>query len=246
MVSVIMPAYNSGKTISSSMESVVGQSYENWELLIYDDASCDNTLEKVYEYNKEDKRIKIFEGKKNKGVSFARNRLLQEASGRYIAFLDSDDRWKSDKLEKQLSFMEQTGCGFCYSGFELMDETGKISGKTMDIPGKKADYKALLKNNFIGMLTIVIDTELTGKISFSSKRHEDLILWLSLARKDVQMLGIGETLAYYRISGKSLSGNKLKSAVWRWKVYYSTENLGIFKSLYYMSIYICNSILKRI
>jgi glycosyltransferase involved in cell wall biosynthesis len=246
LVSVIMPAYYSEGTISTAIESVIAQTYANWELLIYDDCSGDRTLDIAGEYSDSDNRIIVVKGNLNTGVASARNKALEKAKGRFISFLDSDDRWKTDKLEKQIEFMKQNECAMAYSSYEIMESHGKLTGKVITSLYKEADYESLLKNNYIGTLTVMIDRLLISDIHFSSSRHEDYLLWLEFVKKGYKLLGMEESLAYYRVSPRSLSGNKVKAAIWRWNVYRRNEKLSFVRSLYYMFMYTTNSIAKRI
>ena len=246
MVSVIMPAYNSEGYIAAAVKSVLEQTFTNLELIICDDASKDETLKTAKSAATGDSRVIIIENKSNSGVAETRNNAMRNASGRYIAFLDSDDIWKQDKLEKQLNFMKKSGCALCYASYELINENGEPLKKGPAVIRNTADYKSLLKNNFIGMLTVLVDRSITGDMVFSRNRHEDLIMWLVLAKKGLLMRGINQSVALYRVSGNSLSGNKLKAAAWRWRVYRESEKLNLPKSIWYMLSYIVNSILKRI
>ena len=245
MVSVIMPAYNSGGYIAGAVKSVLKQSYMNLELIICDDASSDRTIEIADNAASGDSRVTIIKNDINSGVSATRNHAMKKAAGRYIAFLDSDDLWEPDKLKKQLQFMKVNDCALCYASYGFINEDSEPLKKGLAIIRTVADYKSLLKNNFIGMLTVVIDRSKTGDIVFSDKRHEDLIMWLAFAKKGMLLMGLKQSLASYRISASSLSGNKLKAAAWRWKVYRESEKLNIAVSLWYMAFYITNSILKR-
>jgi glycosyltransferase involved in cell wall biosynthesis len=246
LVSVIMPAYNSGAYITGAVKSVLSQSYENLELIISDDCSKDNTIDAATKASGGDQRVKIITSEKNTGVSGARNRALESAAGQYIAFLDSDDIWNHDKLDKQIKSIKTGGYGLSYGSYGFMNESGDVFNSRIAKINIKAGYKSLLKDNFIGMLTVLIDREKTGTFRFSDDRHEDLILWLKFAKMGIAMGGLNESLAYYRVSGSSLSGNKLKAALWRWRVYRKIEKLNIFESIWYMVNYIFNSIRKRV
>lgn len=246
LVSVVMPAYFSEATISGAIDSVIDQTYTNWELLIYDDCSGDGTLDLVEKYARNDARIRVVVGNENHGVASARNIAIVNAKGRYISFLDSDDKWKPNKLQMQLDYINKNNCDICYSSYDLIDSKGRDTGKKINIPQTLADYKSLLKNNYIGTLTVMIDRMKVGNIQFRRNRHEDFLLWLSFVSQGYKIMGITESLAKYRVSYGSLSGNKIKAAVWRWKVYYKIEKLGLFHSLYYMVVYTFNSIVKRI
>ena len=245
-VSVIMPAYYSEDTISPAIESVMAQTYSNWELLIYDDCSGDRTLDIAMEYSNKDDRITVVKGNLNSGVASARNKAVKMAGGRYISFLDSDDLWKTDKLQKQIAFMKRNDCAMCYTSYETMDSHGNGTGKIITGLHKEADYESLLRNNYIGTLTVIIDRKYINDFHFTSNRHEDYLLWLDFVKNGYRLMGLDESLAYYRVSNRSLSGNKIKAAIWRWKVYSKIEKLGIARSLYYMFLYTMNSIAKRI
>ncbi|HPQ47472.1 MAG TPA: glycosyltransferase family 2 protein [Clostridia bacterium] len=246
MVSVIMPAYNSEGTISSAIDSVIAQTYTDWELLIYDDCSNDGTCNIAAGYSGRDKRITVVRGDRNAGVASARNKALEMAAGRFISFLDSDDLWKADKLRKQVDFMHETGCSLCYTSYELMNSSGTGTGRIVKSVYKEADYKSLLRNNYIGTLTVLIDRNCIDEINFTSNRHEDYLMWLDFVKKGYSLMGLDESLAYYRVSRGSLSGNKMRAAAWRWNVYRNCEGITFGRSLLYMAIYTFNSIAKRI
>ncbi|MBN2557931.1 MAG: glycosyltransferase [Clostridia bacterium] len=243
-VSVIMPAYQSGAYIKEAIESVVSQTYGDWELLIYNDGSTDDTGAIAGSYAEMDPRIKVLGGGVNKGIVHARNASIEQACGRYIAFLDSDDAWKPQKLAVQLEFMGINDCPFCYSSYEYMYENSEKSGKKV-MPRKKASYVSLLANNYIGMLTVVIDRKKVPGVSFELIHHEDLVLWLRLLKQGVGMMGTGESLAFYRIRRGSLSGNKIRAGKWRWNIFYRVEKLGLVRSAGYFVLYAFNSIRKR-
>lgn len=246
LVSVIMPAYNSSDYIKYAVDSVLLQTYGNLELIIYDDASKDNTLLIALESAERDSRIKIIKGKINSGVAIARNNAIKAANGRFLAFLDSDDIWKPEKLETQIKYINETNCDLCYASYDFIDSKGNPLKKKSAVIKEEADYKSLLRDNFIGLLTVLIDRAKTGEIEFSANRHEDLILWLYLTKKDCKLKGLNQPLAFYRVSGSSLSGNKLKAAKWRWDIYRKNEKLNILLSLWYMTIYIIKAIYKRL
>ncbi|MFO7612184.1 MAG: glycosyltransferase family 2 protein [Clostridia bacterium] len=244
-VSVIMPAYQSEAYIKEAIESVVSQTYEDWELLVYNDGSTDATESIAVSYSEKDPRIKILDGGSNKGLVNARNSSVSEAKGRYLAFLDSDDIWKPEKLKTQVEFMGINDCPFCYSSYEYIYENGERAGKRVNRTKKMASYGSLLANNYIGMLTVMIDRKQIQRIEFPMIHHEDLALWLRLLKQGVVMMGIKQSLAFYRIRKSSLSGNKIKSGKWRWNIYYRAEQLGFLRSTWYFVLYMVNSIRKR-
>lgn len=246
LVSIITPAYNAAEYIAETIESVLEQTYPKWEMLIVNDCSKDNTAEIVQSYAVKDKRIKLINLKQNSGAAVARNTAIQNAKGRYIAFLDSDDIWKKEKLQKQLNFMQQNGYAFTFHDFIMFDDwTEKEKGKFIKV-SKKVDYKKLLKgNNTGGCLAVCIDRNVVKEIYIPNKRHEDYICWLDILKNfQIQGYGINEVLGYYRVGKASVSSNKLKSAFWTWKVYRESQKLSLIESIYYMYFYCLNGIRK--
>ncbi len=206
LVTVITPAYNAERHIRYAIESVINQDYKNWEMLIVDDCSKDNTKQVVQDYSKEDNRIKLISIEKNGGVANARNIALRRAKGKYVAFLDSDDLWKPNKLSKQIEFMKKNNCYFTFSSYELINDEGIPLDKTIRVP-KVVDYKRLLKGNPIGCLTVVLDKEKIGKIEMPNVGHEDYATWLNIVQSGITAYGIDEELALYRKTENSLSSN---------------------------------------
>ncbi len=243
LVSVISPMFNARDTVRATIESVIAQSYEDWELIIADDCSTDNGADIVKEYMDKEPRIRCFKMPENAGAAAARNAALDKARGRYIAFLDCDDIWDSEKLKTSIGFMKNKDAGLVYHSCDLIDMEGDPTGKVRHVP-ESADYKSLLKSNFIPCLTAVLDREKTGDIRMPLIRHEDYALWLELAKKDVKMAGFDKVLAHYRVGGKTLSSNKFKALSWRWKIYREYLHLGIFKSGYYFMWYAFSALKK--
>lgn len=235
-VSVIMPVYNGEKFISQSIESVISQTFSNWELIIIDDCSIDNTPSLLENLSRRENKIRVISLKERVGPSKARNIGIKEARGKYIAFLDSDDLWLPEKLQKQIDFMEKNDLAFTYSSYYLIDEDGNSLGEF--IVKEIITYKDLLKTNSIGCLTAIYDTEKLGKMYMPDIKHEDYALWLSILRKIGFTKGIQEPLAIYRIRSNSVSSNKLKSVSYQWKIYRKVEKLSFFVSLYYFVHYI--------
>ncbi len=243
LVSIITPSYNSEKYIKETIESVLTQSYKNWEIIIVDDASSDNATQIVDEYVKKDSRVKLIKLKQNRGPANARNRAIKKASGKYIAFLDSDDIWLPTKLEKQIEFLQENNLVITYSAYETMDEDSKYIN-TRNIQ-KSITYKDMLKSNHIGNLTGIYDVDFFGKITMKEHGHEDYILWLEILKQIESTKGIPEPLAKYRVLSKSISSNKLKALKWQWKIYRDIEKLGLVQSAYTMIWYIFYALKKR-
>ncbi|ELJ8549488.1 glycosyltransferase [Vibrio cholerae] len=239
LVSIIMPAYNSSRFIKDSIESVLSQSYSNWELLVVDDCSTDDTALIVKWHEKKDKRVKYIKMEANTGSpSGPRNKGLEEARGEYIAFLDSDDLWKFQKLEKQIDFMVNNNYEFICSSYEIISEEGEKIGTYK--PSESVDYEMMLKNNSVGCLTAVVKRSLIEGYSFPRCGHEDYALWLKLVKKTYKIYACCETLAAYRKVSNSVSSNKMKVFKFFWHIYRYEENLSILKTLYLCSRYFVN------
>lgn len=237
LVSIIMPSYNSSSTILRSIESILTQSYQKWELLVVDDCSDDNTVQIIEAIS--DPRIKCYSLHSNSGSpAKPRNFALDVASGDYIAFLDSDDCWRSDKLAKQIFFMEENNLEFTCTAYDIINVNGmNISSYC---PPRKVTYEQLLTNNSIGCLTAVVRKDLIGDYKFPVCGHEDFALWLKLVKKSKLVYGLTEKLASYRKLENSVSSNKSKLIAFYWNIYRNEEGFGVIKSLYLCSKYFVN------
>lgn len=234
LVSIIMPTYNCGKFISESIDSVIGQTITEWELLIVDDCSTDNTAEIVKEYADKYANIKYQCLEENSGPAVARTRAIKFAKGKYIAFLDSDDLWYPNKLQKQIEFMEKNKIYFSATAYERMDENGN-SLHTVMIPPKKTDYKKCIRlSNPIGNLTVMYNQEKLGKFEVPMiQKRNDFALWLRILSKTDFCYGMDEVLGKYRLGRTgSVSQNKLKQMKYHWKLYHDIEQHSLFRSLY--------------
>lgn len=247
LVSIIMPAYNGGAYIEDAVKSVILQSYTNWELLIIDDQSSDNSLDIAYSFSKTDERIRVIALKKNSGVANARNVGIGKSTGDYIAFLDSDDCWKKDKLSKQIKFMEENNYSFTFSSAEIMNENGEPLNKIRTAPSQ-IDYKTLLKGNPINCLTVIIKKADVENIMMPLIKHEDYATWLNLLQRNniLYAYGMKESLAYYRVSNNSVSSNKVKTLKWTWNIFFNHQKLGLIKSMIYMFLFTVNTSFKHI
>ena len=245
LVSVIMPVYNCENFIGFAVESVINQTYNNWELIMVDDASTDNSLDIILKYARSDSRIRIIRLSKNFGAAVARNKAIEAAKGRFIAFLDCDDMWKKEKLEKQIKFMVDNDIAFSYSNFAVVSESGKDLKKIIS-PKEELDYKKMLKGNSIGCLTVIIDKDKIGEFKMPLiKKGQDYATWLNILKEGCKAYKIDESLAIYRRRKNSLSGNMISSLKRTWNIYYNIEKLGLLKSTYYFSIYMIRAIKKR-
>lgn len=243
LVSIITPSYNSEKFIAQTIESVLAQSYPNWEMIIIDDLSQDKSTEIIKKYMLHESRIKFVSLDKNSGPAIARNRGIEEAKGRYIAFLDADDIWLPHKLERQITFMSQYDLAFTYSSYHLIDEENNNLGTFTT--KEYVRYTDLLKTCSIGCLSAIYDVKKLGKVYMPLiRKRQDYGLWLKILREVKETRGILEPLAVYRILKNSVSSNKLKAAQYQWKIYREIEELNILKSLYYFIHYAVNGVLK--
>lgn len=231
LVSIIMPSYNTANYIEASIESVRHQTYENWELIIVDDCSADNTDEVVRPFLT-DGRIRYLKNEKNSGAAVSRNRALREAKGRWIAFLDSDDLWLPEKLEKQVAFMEQNGYHFSYTNYEEINMAGEKTGVRVTGP-KKITKTGMFNYCWPGCLTVMYDAEAVGLIQIADiKKNNDYAMWLKVCRKaDCYLLD--ECLAQYR-KGRagSVSTHSVKTMVgWHYKLFREAEGFGLVQSV---------------
>ena len=246
LVSIITPSYNSARFINECVNSVLEQTYTNWELIIIDDASDDNSRELISDIAERDNRIKFVFLTKNIGAAGARNIALEMSEGRYIAFLDSDDVWKTEKLTTQIDFMQFNDISFSFSSYQPMSENGMEFFREIKAP-LKIDYNSFLKNTIIGCLTVVLDKDKIGDFKMPNLRtSQDMALWLSIMRGGVIAYGIQKSLAYYRIVETSNTANKLKVAKGVWDVYRIQEELGYLRSAWCFLNYAFNAVKKRI
>lgn len=242
-VSIIMPTFNSGTYISVAIESVTSQIFTDWELIIIDDGSKDNTSEIVNHYSNSDNRIKYIRNAFNKGVSHARNIGLNIASGEYVAFLDSDDFWDVNFLKKMYDFCKKNNYNFCTASYHIFDER-KNKFKKSFLVEKKFNYYNLLKKNSISCLTVLVKKKLIGSTRMIEIKNEDYLFWLEIAKKVDWIYGNEECLATYRLRSGSRSSNKFKVLRARWQIYRKFENLGLISSIYYFLHYLYYSINK--
>ena len=246
LVSVIMPCFNAEKYISESIESVVNQTYTNWELLITDDQSSDRTPAIVQAFSEKEPRINFAVAEQHSGIAGTRNQSLARAKGRFVAFLDNDDLWVADKLEKQVSFMLENGHAFVYSAYELMNEDGSPQGKTINTSGV-VSYDKYLKNTIIGSGTIMLDTQQTGFLLMpDNATSDDMALWCKILKDGHCAYPMKDVLMKYRVRSNSASANKLKAAKDVWLVYRKQEKLPFFRALGCFVCYAFNATIKRI
>lgn len=244
LVSIVMPSHNSSGYIGQSIESVKKQTYQNWELLIVDDVSDDDTLEIVKGYMANDQRIKLFPMKERGGASIARNFAIRKAEGKYIAFLDSDDLWDENKLTKQVYYMKENGFAFTYTNYFQIRGSDVIKNVTSP---KEITYKKMLQRNWIGCLTVMYDQSKVGVIQIPKiDKRNDYALWLLILRKVNKGYLLDEKLAYYRLNNGVSKGNKAILIKYHYYLFKEILNLSLTKSIYYTICNVYNYIKEKI
>lgn len=219
LVSIVMPAYNCEKYVVEAINSILAQTYRNWELLVLDDGSKDNTLRIIEDFSQNDSRIKALPNGKNMGVSATRNRGIELASGEWIAFLDSDDMWKPEKLEKQFEIVEKEAAEFLFTGSSYINEEGEPYKGIFEVP-EKITYKKLRNQNVISCSSVLVKKKYFEHIKMEKdEMHEDYAVWLRILKLGITAYGVNEPLLIYRISRNSKSGNKMKTVKMTYKVF---------------------------
>lgn len=245
LVSIIMPSYNTGKYIKETIESVLSQTYSNWELIIVDDCSIDDTDEVIKDFLM-DARIRYYKNENNSGAAISRNKALREAKGRWIAFLDSDDLWDSDKLEKQLVFMITNGYHFSYTNYEEIDETSSKLNKIISGP-KKITKTGMYNYCWPGCLTVMYDSKKIGLIQIEDiKKNNDYAMWLKVCHKATCYL-LDENLAKYRKRTGSISNHSYKTLIkWHYKLFTDVEKKGPIISAVFTIRNLFYGVLKKV
>lgn len=240
-VSIVMPSFNAAETISASINSVLEQSYEDWELIVVDDCSSDGTADIARQFANRDRRIIVLTNDVNFGAGFSRNKAIGVSSGKYISFLDADDVWIQSKLAKQVRYMEKTGALFTYTAYQKFSDSG-LGG--VIIPPIRVTHNQLLYGNVIGCLTVMFNAEVLGRQTMPLiRKRQDMGLWLKLLKICEVAHGIPEVLACYRIDS-GMTQNKLSAAMYQWRLYRQVVGLGVFKCAWYFSWYVLNGFSK--
>ncbi|MBE6843398.1 MAG: glycosyltransferase family 2 protein [Ruminococcus sp.] len=245
LVSVITAAYNCEKTIRETIDSVLNQTFTNWEMLIVDDCSTDNTISIVEEYVEKDNRIKLIHLEKNSGSATARNVAINRSSGRYIALLDSDDLWKPEKLELQLKFMKSNNYCFTFTAYDVFKDSKDVRRKIFAVP-QRINYKQFLKNSVIGCLTVVVDKERIQDFHMESGYLEDTLTWMHYLQKGIIAYGLNKNLASYRITKGSKSSNKIENAGRYYQCLKKQKGIGTISRIYYFMCYAYHAVKKRL
>ncbi len=243
LVSIITPAYRVENLVQETIDSVIAQTYPNWELLIADDCSTDNTAAVVKRAAKIDPRVRLIKCFVNGGPAAARNTALQQAKGRWIAFLDSDDLWLPTKLADTIGYAVSRNSVLTFTGFRRMTSDGRQIGSFIPVPDK-LNYLQLLGNTAIATSTVLIDRAIAGDVKMKRVYYDDFVCWLEILKKGHLAHGLNEDLMRYRVVENSVSRNKRRSAGEVWKTYRNVEQLGYVKSVWYFSNYSFNAFKK--
>ncbi len=248
MVSIVVPVHNAAGFIADTIKMVCEQTYKDWELILVDDASTDNSVEIIEEMIRtHKKRIRLIRKKTNEGAAEARNTGIDATSGKYIAFLDADDIWAKEKLEKQVEFMEKTGAEFSFHSYEFGDENGTPTGRVVHVP-KELRFRQALSRTVIFTSTVMFDAENIdmGIIHMPKVPSEDTATWWRILKSGYVAYGLDENLTIYRRPKKSLSSNKLEAVYRIWFLYRNIADLSIPESLFYFGGWAVRATLRRI
>jgi glycosyltransferase involved in cell wall biosynthesis len=243
-VSIIMPCYNAELYVAEAINSVIEQTCTDWELIVVDDCSTDNSTEIIRSFCEKDHRIRYYKTEHNSGgATVPRNLAIEKATGRFIAFLDSDDIWLPTKLEQQIKIFVDEKTAVVFSNHEKINAKGERKNRVVIAPSK-VSYQQLLKENVIRCSAGIYDTKKTGKFYFQNVGHEDYVLWLSVLKQGYIARNTNTVTILYRMQKNSLSGNKLQAAKWTWNIYRNVENLSLTTSWYYFLFYAVRTSLK--
>ena len=247
LVSIVTPVFNAEKYLEETVKSVQAQTYANWELFLINDGSIDNSLKIAKNLAKTDKRIKVI-SIKNSGAAIARNTGIEQAKGDYLCFIDADDLWKPEKIEKQLKFMQDKDYEFSFTSYACADKKGNPTGKTAHVPAI-ITYRQALKNTTIFTSTVMFNLNKLSKDDVTMplvRRGQDTATWWKVLKKIDRAYGYSKVLSIYRRPEKSLSSNKFKALKRTWNLYRNVEHLNLAKSSYYFTIYCFNAVKRRV
>ena len=243
LVSIVTPAFNAARYLPQTIESVLAQSHGDWELLIADDCSTDSTAQVAQKYAAADSRVKLVSLARNSGPAMARQAAVESAKGRFVAFLDSDDVWLPQKLERQLAFMRGRTAAISFTAFRRISADGGQTGRLIRVPASLT-YRQLLGNTAIATSTAMIDRGRAGAFRMVKTYYDDFALWLEITRRGFPALGLDEDLMRYRVLGGSVSRNKGRSALMVWRTYREVEQLGLALACWSFMRYAFNAMRK--
>ncbi|MHA2939791.1 glycosyltransferase family 2 protein [Vibrio sp. RC27] len=246
LVSIITPCFNPDNNLIQTIRSVQAQTYCNYEHIIIDDHSTKGFSSELLLIVKSDPKIRFIRRAWNAGAAVTRNRGIEEAKGRFIVFLDSDDLWYPEKLEKQIAFMLENDVALSYTAYDVIDQNNAILGQR--IPPTVLSYHDILKSNRIGCLTAIYDSEKLGKVYMPNiAKRQDMGLWLKILKSGFVAKGIvDEPLAQYRTGGTSISSNKFSVLKYQWQIYRDIEKLSFLRSSYYFASHVYNGLTRKV
>jgi teichuronic acid biosynthesis glycosyltransferase TuaG len=242
-VSIVTPAYNAQRYIAETVASVQAQTCRDWELIVVDDRSRDATAATVKALAQNDNRVRLIEQEKNGGPARARQAALDVARFRRIAFLDADDLWLPQKLERQLAFMRERGAAFSYTEYRRLSADGARVGRLVRVPARMT-YSRLLGNTAIATSTVIVDRGATGPLTMTETYYDDFVLWLGILKRGFVAHALKEDLMRYRVVAKSVSRNKASSAMHVWRTYRDVERLPLARSAWSFAGYASRALLK--
>lgn len=243
MVSVIIPVYNSERYIKNTLDSILSQTFENFEVILINDKSTDKSVEIINSYIEKDKRFKLINLERNSGAAVARNAGIIAAKGKYIAFIDSDDKWISTKLEEQVKFMEDNDYPFTYTHYNKLDMDGNVLEAVK--PKSKVTYSDMLKTNYIGCSTVILNREKLGTVTMPLlRKRQDYATWLKILKLTDYGIGYEKVLTNYTVRSDSISSNKFKLIKYNYRVFRDVEGFGVIKSTFYLCVNILYKIIK--
>jgi teichuronic acid biosynthesis glycosyltransferase TuaG len=243
LVSIITPAYRAAAFIDETIISVVSQTYQNWELLIAEDCSPDDTRDVIRKWERTDSRIKLVAMERNSGPAMARNAALALSTGRWIAFLDSDDLWLPEKLERTLGHAQACNAALVFTGFRRISANGSHTGQYVQVP-QTLSYRQLLGNTVIATSTVLIDRTKVGQVLMRKTYYDDFDCWLQILKRGHVACGLNVDLMRYRVMDHSVSRNKRRSAMHVWRAYRDLEKLNLLSALWYFSWYALRGLIK--
>ena len=243
LVSIIVPAYKAARFIDDTVQSVLSQTYGDWEMLVADDCSPDDTRARVAAWSQRDARIRLIALERNGGPAAARNAAIAQAQGRWLAFLDSDDMWLPVKLERCLAHAAQHRAALVFTGYRRITHDGSRTGNYIGVPATLT-YRELLGNTAIATSTVLVDRQLAGDIRMERVYYDDFVCWLSILKRGHVARGLDEDLMRYRVVSQSVSRNKGRSAGEVWKTYRGVERLGLVPAAWHFSRYALNAVRK--
>lgn len=245
-VSIVMPCKNGMPYIEEAIESVLSQTYQNWELLIFNDGSTDESEQIIRQYAEKHQNIQLIgSSPKSRGAQYARNYAIRHANGRFVAFLDCDDLWLPLKLELQVNILNSSNHGLVFSSYQRISKSGRLLSTFLVEDGATRSYPQLLERNVIGCCTAMFDTQKVGLPEMPDiAGRQDYGLWLHIT-KTSKAVGITPVLAKYRVLQESLSSNKILAAYYQWKLFRKIENISILRSIFYFAKYVVFNTTKR-